>query len=108
MFTDGRSHNLSYTSTLSRTSTDQQIYPRSGSVFTASVQLTPPYSLFRKKDLRHLNSSGNPTKVASYKDINYDTWSSQDRYKWIEYHKWKFSAETYTKVVGDFVVMGRA
>ncbi|MBR7005136.1 MAG: outer membrane protein assembly factor BamA [Bacteroidales bacterium] len=108
MFTDGRSHNLSYTSTLSRTSTDQQIYPRSGSVFTASVQLTPPYSLFRKKDLGHLNSSGNPTKVASYKDINYDTWSSQDRYKWIEYHKWKFSAETYTKVVGDFVVMGRA
>ncbi len=108
MFTDGRSHNLSYTSTLSRTSTDQQIYPRSGSVFTASVQLTPPYSLFRKKDLGHLNSSGNPTKVASYKDINYDTWSSQDRYKWIEYHKWKFSAETYTKVIGDFVVMGRA
>jgi outer membrane protein insertion porin family len=108
MFTDGRSHNLSYTSTLSRTSTDQQIYPRSGSVFTASVQLTPPYSLFRKKDLGNINSSGNPAKVASYKDINYDTWTSQDRYKWIEYHKWKFSAETYTKVVGDFVVMGRA
>ncbi|MBQ8061736.1 MAG: outer membrane protein assembly factor BamA [Bacteroidales bacterium] len=108
MFTDGISHNLSYTSTLSRTSTDQQIYPRSGSIFTASVQLTPPYSLFRKKDLGSLDASGNPAKVASYKDINYDTWSSQDRYKWIEYHKWKFSAETYTKVIGDLVVMGRA
>lgn len=108
MFTDGISHNLSYTSTLSRTSTDQQIYPRSGSIFTASVQLTPPYSLFRKKDLGTLDASGNPTRVSNYKDINYDNWTSQQRYKWIEYHKWKFSAETYTKVIGDLVVMGRA
>jgi outer membrane protein insertion porin family len=108
MFTDGRSHNLSYTSTLSRTSTDQQIYPRSGSIFSASMQLTPPYSLFRKKDFGNLDAAGNPTKVASYKDINYDTWSSTDRYKWIEYHKWKFNAETYLKVWKDLVIMGRA
>ena len=108
MFTDGRSHNLSYTSTLSRTSTDQQIYPRSGSIFSASMQLTPPYSLFRKTDLGTLDAAGNPTKVASYKDINYDKWTSTDRYKWIEYHKWKFSAETYLKVWKDLVVMGRA
>ncbi len=108
MFTDGRSHNLSYTSTLSRTSTDQQIYPRAGSVFSASLQLTPPYSLFRKNDLGNLDAAGNPKKVSSYKDIDYDKWTSTDRYKWIEYHKWKFSAETYTKVIGDFVIMGRA
>ena len=108
MFNDGTSHNLSYTASLSRTSTDQQIYPRRGSVFSASLQITPPYSLFRKKDIANLDASGNPTKVASYKDINYDTWSSADRYKWIEYHKWKFSAETYTKVLGDLVFMGRA
>ena len=108
MFTDGKSHNLSYNASLTRTSTDQQIYPRSGSVFSASLQLTPPYSLFRKTDLGKTDASGNPTKVGSYKDINYDNWSSTDRYKWIEYHKWKFKAETYTKVVGDFVIMGRA
>ena len=108
MFTDGKSHNLSYTASLSRTSTDQQIYPRTGSVFSASVQLTPPYSLLRKKDLGTLDASGKPVTVGSYKDIDYDKWSSVDRYKWIEYHKWKFSAETYTKVWKDLVVMGRA
>ena len=31
-----------------------------------------------------------------------------DRYKWIEYHKWKFSAATYTKLIGDLVLMTRA
>ena len=108
MFTDGKSHNLSYSASLTRTSTDQQIYPRSGSIFSASLQLTPPYSLFRTKDKGVLDASGNPTKVASYKDIDYDNWTSQERYRWIEYHKWKFSAETYTKIVGDFVIMGRA
>ncbi len=108
MFTDGRSHNLSLTASWSRTSTDQQIYPRQGSIFSASLQLTPPYSLFRKKDLGTLDDAGNPTRVSSYKDINYDNWSSQDRYKWIEYHKWKVSMENYTRIVGDLVVMGKA
>ena len=108
MFNDGTSHNLSYTASLTRTSTDQQIYPRRGSVFSASLQLTPPYSLFRKKDFGNLDDAGDPTKVASYKDIDYDRWTSADRYKWIEYHKWKLSAETYTKVWKDLVIMGRA
>ena len=108
MFNDGRSHNLSYTASLNRTSTDQQIYPRSGSIFSASMQITPPYSLFRKKDFGTLDDNGNPARVASYKDIDYDLWSSKDRYKWIEYHKWKVSAEMYTKVIGDFVIMSRA
>ena len=40
--------------------------------------------------------------------INYDKWSSQNRYKWIEYHKWKFSAANYTKLIGDLVLMTRA
>ncbi len=108
MFNDGRSHNLSYTASLNRTSTDQQIYPRSGSVFSATMQLTPPYSIFRKTDRGNLDASGNPTKVAHYSDIDYDKWGSAERYKWIEYHKWKVSAEMYTKVIGDFVIMSRA
>ena len=108
MFNDGLSHNLSYTASLNRTSTDQQIYPRSGSVFSASMQLTPPYSLFRKNDFGNLDANGNPAKVSRYSDIDYDKWSSKDRYKWIEYHKWKVSAEMYTKVIGDFVIMSRA
>ncbi|MCQ2162182.1 MAG: outer membrane protein assembly factor BamA [Bacteroidales bacterium] len=108
MFNDGKSHNLSYNLSLSRTSTDQQIYPRAGSVFSATLQITPPYSLFRSKDRGVLDESGHPTKVKSYKDIDYDKWTSQERYKWIEYHKWKLSAETYTKLIGDLVVMTKA
>ena len=108
-FNDGISHNLSYTLSLSRNSTDQQIYPRTGSEFSASLQLTPPYSLFRKYTWT-TDASGNRVKqpVGSYKDVNYDNWTSAERYKWIEYHKWKFNATVYTKLVGDLVLMTRA
>lgn len=110
MFTDGVSHNVSYSLNLSRTSTDQQIFPRQGSVFSASLQLTPPYSLFRKKDKGRLDAEGRPVTVASWRDIDYDKWASSDRYKWIEYHKWRVNAEVYQKLFRnlDFVVMARA
>ena len=107
IFNNGTSHNISYNINLSRNSTDQQIYPRMGSDITASLSLTPPFSLFRKKDKGVLDANGNPTRVDSYKDINYDNWTSAQRYKWIEYHKWKVSAAFYTKVIGDLVVMTR-
>ena len=104
-FDDGLSHNLSYTFSLNRNSTDQQIYPRMGSDFSFSVQMTPPYSLFRKHTF---DSKGNKVPVASWKDIDYDTWDSDHRFRWIEYNKWKFSAASYTKLVGDLVLMTRA
>ena len=108
IFDDGITHNLSYSLTLNRTSTDQQIYPRQGSDFTASLQVTPPYSLMRKKDLSRFDANGNPLIVDSWKDINYNYYSAQDRYKWTEYHKWKFSGSAFTKLVGDLVLMTRA
>lgn len=87
LFKTGYSHNFSYTLTLERNSTDQPIYPRSGSDFAASVQLTPPYSLFRNK---------------SNKD--YVNESDQDRYRWIEYHKWTFKGDVYLKLIGNLVL----
>lgn len=108
LFNTGISHNLSYTLSLSRNSTDQQIYPRQGSDFSFSIQLTPPYSLLRKKNRGILEANGNPTKVSNWRDINYDMQTSQDRYKWIEYHKWTFKGAIYTKLVGDLVLMARA
>lgn len=108
LFNTGISHNLSYTLSLSRNSTDQQIYPRVGSDFSFSLQLTPPYSLLRKKDYGILDEDGNPTKVSNWKDIDYDYQTSQDRYKWIEYHKWSFKGAVYTKLIGDLVLMARA
>ena len=108
LFNTGISHNLSYTLSLSRNSTDQQIYPRTGSDFSVSLQLTPPYSLLRKKDYGLLDEDGNPTEVDSWKKIDYNYQSSQDRYKWIEYHKWSFKGAVYSKLVGDLVLMARA
>ena len=108
LFNTGISHNLSYTLSLSRNSTDQQIYPRMGSDFSFSAQLTPPYSLLRKKDKGVLDENGNPTKVSNWRDIDYNLQSSEDRYRWIEYHKWTFQGAVYTKLVGDLVLMARA
>ena len=102
---DGITHNVNFTLNLIRNSTDQQIYPRMGSEFSFSLQFTPPFSLLRKYDF---DDNGNKVPVASWKDINYDNWPGRERYKWIEYHKWKFSATTYSRLIGDLVLMTRA
>jgi outer membrane protein insertion porin family len=85
IFSDGQSNNLSYKATLSRNSIDQLIYPRRGSNFSASLQLTPPYSLLNGKD---------------YSTIT----STTEKYKWIEYHKWSGKAQWYHNIVKDLVL----
>ena len=105
IFDDGVAHNINYSINLSRNSTDQQIYPRQGSEFSFSLQLTPPFSLFRRYDL---DANGNKVPVKSWRDINYDNWEGRDRFKWIEYNKWKFSGAVYSKLAGDLVLMTRA
>ncbi|MBQ9194258.1 MAG: outer membrane protein assembly factor BamA, partial [Bacteroidales bacterium] len=67
-FNDGISHNLSFTINLSRNSSDQQIYPRTGSEFSASLQFTPPYSLLRRYTY---DENGDKVKVNSWRDVNY-------------------------------------
>ena len=108
MFDTGISHNLSYTLSLSRNSTDQQIYPRQGSDFSFSLQLTPPYSLLRKKGISGYDSDGNEVYTNDWRKINYDLQTADQRYKWVEYHKWSFKGAIYTKLVGDLVLMARA
>ncbi len=91
IFSTGISHNISWTTTLSRNSTDQSIYPRSGSDLSFSVQLTPPFSL-----------------MGANRNKDYSQMSVQDHYKWIEYHKWTFRGSIYTRLIGDLVLMTRA
>ncbi len=74
---DGNANLVSASATFSRNSTDQQIYPRRGSNFSASVQITPPFSLFDGKD---------------YSDTSM---SDQERYNMIEFHKWRLKGEWY-------------
>ena len=108
MFDTGISHNLSYTLSLSRNSTDQQIYPRQGSDFSCSLQFTPPYSLLRKSGVSGYDKEGNEIITDDWRKINYDLQTAEQRYKWIEYHKWSFKGAIYTKLVGDLVLMARA
>ena len=84
--TNGKCNNISLNLTLSRNSTDNPIFPRYGSEFTASVQLTPPYSLFSNKD------------YSTYGTENHE--EAESMYRWIEYHKWKFKSKTYTALTG--------
>ncbi len=84
---NGNCNNLNLGITISRASTDNPLFPRSGSEFMASVTLTPPWSAFDKKDYEHL--------ATDYQAADY-TQQMQDKYRWIEYHKWKFKSKTYT------------
>ncbi len=84
---NGNCNNLNLGITISRSSTDNPLFPRSGSEFMASVTLTPPWSAFDKKDYEHL--------ATDYQAADY-TQQMQDKYRWIEYHKWKFRSKTYT------------
>ena len=98
---NGNCNNINLGFTLSRTSTDNQLFPRRGSEFMASVTVTPPWSLFDKKDYANLakNSSS-----ATYED------ELQEVYRWIEYHKWKFKTRTFTALTSGqkcFVLMTR-
>lgn len=90
LFDTGRSNNISYKITLARNSTDQAVYPREGSDFLVSLQLTPPYSLFRDKN------------------TDYAGMTDQQRYRWVEYHKWTFKGALYVKLFDDLVLMTRA
>ncbi|MEJ7673061.1 MAG: hypothetical protein WKF59_10190 [Chitinophagaceae bacterium] len=76
--TNGNSTNVSFKVTLARSSAGPNpIFPTSGSNFNVSVQLTPPYSLFRD--------------IALYSD-------PVQKYKYVEFHKERFNAEWYVPI----------
>lgn len=82
LFSNGTSNLLSFTARLTRFSTSpNMIYPRSGSTFTLSVQLTPPYSLISGRNMAGV--------------------SDQIKYNWIEFHKWLFKADYFYPITQD-------
>lgn len=87
LVSNGNCNNLNIGITLSRMSTDNPLFPRRGSEFTASVTLTPPWSKFNKKDYEHLATDRKSPTFSK---------EQQEKYRWIEYHKWKFKARTFT------------
>lgn len=85
---NGLSYNPSFQMNITRSSVSDPTYPTSGSSFTFQVQATPPISLLSKK--------------------NYSELSLNEKYKWAEFHKWKFDAEWYTPIYKKTVLMAKA
>lgn len=88
LFTNGTSYNIKLTQEFSRNSLDAPIYPTSGSNIKFTIQATPPYSLF--------NST------------NYKIATAQERFQFVEYHKWKFESQWFQKIYGKLVLKGQA
>ena len=91
LITTGNCNNLYLNLALTRTSTDNQLFPRKGSEFELSLSITPPWSAFDGKDYQNLATN---SQSATYQK------EQQEKYKWIEYHKWKFKSKTYTALTG--------
>jgi outer membrane protein insertion porin family len=88
LFENGDSYDLSLSQVLSRNSTDSQIFPTSGSNLKFTVQATLPYSSFNGK--------------------NYDNLATSDRYKFTEYHKWKFESQFFQRIYGKLILKAQA
>ena len=105
IISNGNCNNINLGITLSRTSTDNQLFPRRGSEFMASVTLTPPWSVFDNKNYGAL-----ATTETYNTDVDRYNAELQDKYRWIEYHKWKLKTRTYTALTNGqrcFVLMTR-
>ena len=84
-FKDGFSNNVNYNIRLGRNSVDQLIFPRRGSNFSLGLKITPPYSMFDGID-------------------DYSTISDQEKYKYIEYYKWKYKSSWYSAFTDKLVL----
>lgn len=80
-FTDGTSNSISFINTLSRYSIDNPTFPTRGSQLSLSVNLTPPYSLFK---------------------------DNLGKYEFIEFNKWMFDASYFINLAGKLVLNTRA
>lgn len=78
IMTNGYANDFNVKLNITRNSIDAPIFPKNGSNFSILGQFTPPYSLFNGKDYASLPVS--------------------ERYKFIEYQKYKFTAEWYTQL----------
>lgn len=89
---NGNANTLAAKFVLGRNSTDQPIYPRRGSDISFSLQITPPFS------------------AMDGKDYSSNTLSEQDRWRWIEFHKWQFKASWFQALTpnNNLVLMAKA
>lgn len=83
---DGVCNNLSINLSLNRKFIDNPLYTRQGTDISLSLQITPPFSTFDNKDYANMKTDENGYEPG-------------EKFKWIEYHKWKFKAKTFTPLL---------
>jgi outer membrane protein insertion porin family len=88
LFNTGTSYNINLTQEIARDSRNHNIFPTGGAFIRFIAQATPPYSLLN--------------------NVNYAIASDKQRFKFTEYHKWKFEAQWFQNVVGKLVFKAQA
>lgn len=81
-FNNGYSNNLYFRAVLARYSVNNPLYPTDGSDISFTFQFTPPWSGVSGRD---------------YSDVI----NQSEKYKWIEYHKYRFDATWYKGLSRD-------
>ncbi|NND77231.1 MAG: outer membrane protein assembly factor BamA [Flavobacteriales bacterium] len=82
-FASGVSNNASIQLSLSRNSVSAPIFPTYGSDVSLSLKATLPYSALFSPNKDFANAT------------------DQEKFKWLEYHKWKFTSAWYTTLAGS-------
>ena len=131
-FGDGFSNNLSYSVGLSRNNTSvDPIFPTGGSNFSLTAKFSLPYSLFNNVDYGDLENQlefqtrdangnyenanfGEPNELAFFdgdgslppgaETVPDQSKIDQERFKWLEFYKVKFSGEWYTQLAKNLVL----
>ncbi|MEM6397606.1 MAG: outer membrane protein assembly factor BamA [Bacteroidota bacterium] len=85
---DGQYNNFSITLALARNTLTDPLFPTSGSNIELTLQATPPYSLFSDRDFAEE--------------------TVEERFRFVEYHKWRFNADWYTTITGKLVFKAQA
>nr|MBS0036631.1 outer membrane protein assembly factor BamA [Saprospiraceae bacterium] len=116
----GRFNNFSIKNTFSRSSIADPIFPRSGSRISLSIQLTPPYSLFKsdkfwvldegeREDLIVRENSKRTEPMSPAQEVEFiERQQLSERFKFLEYHKWRFDFEWFTPIAGDLIFRASA
>ncbi len=108
-FGDGKSNNLSYTISLSRNNTyTNPVFPVGGSNFIISGKFTPPFSLISGIDFANLGDDKEFQRIVNGTPTPDIAKIDQEKFKWLEFYKIKFSGEWYTSLVDKLVLKTKA
>ena len=115
----GKFNNFSLTQTIARSTVNNPLFPQEGSKISLSLQITPPYSLFKedgffrlndeeknaiKEDIIERELDGEIVSVESDLPLEIMDEENARRFRYLEYHKWRFNGEWYSKLAGKLTL----